>query len=67
MQVRTEIEVLPADEVSFEDAVIIDPSASRIRRSSGLNLGWTVQETIGVAVVNTRAISKLSKNVVVGE
>jgi hypothetical protein len=62
---RNEIEVLPADADLAEESVIIDSRDSRIHRDR--LLGWTITETIGIAVVNTRAISKLNKNVVIGE
>lgn len=67
MQVRTEIEVIPADEKETEeDAIVITPR-NEVKQNNGLRLGWTVTETIGIGIVNPRAIAKLSKKAKVGE
>lgn len=71
--IRQGIEVLPADEprdkYQFHDNIIITSKGKIGLRGKvkPLTLGWTVRETIGVAVVNTRAIKHLSKSIIIGE
>lgn len=36
-----------------------------MRKGGRLKLGWTVHETIGMAIVNPRALAKLTKTSVV--
>ena len=74
--IRTEIEVLPADPpgliVGVHDQIIITSSGKVIEvgpvgQPRRLILGWTIKETIGVAVVNTRGVSQGRKSVVIGK
>ena len=59
--IRQDIEILPADKpktIKFDSAVIVN-SRGRMSKRSRL-IGWTVYEKIGIGVINTRALSKLS-------
>lgn len=67
--IRQEIEVLPADEprtIKFDEHIIITSKNKTLRANPNFVLGWTVKESIGVAVVNTRGVSKGRKSVVIG-
>lgn len=67
--IRTDIQVLPADEFAgVDEQVIITPKGKvQTNPHRPLILGWKVRETIGMAVVNARGVSKGRKSVVVGE
>jgi hypothetical protein len=63
--IRTEIEILPADPAPpkstrrLHSYIIINSSGkTQLRKPRGLKLGWTIEEKIGIAIVNRRAISK---------
>lgn len=71
LPIRQDIEVLPADnpkviENAIHDRFIITSGRQieELPASAPFRLGWTVRETIGVAVVNTRAIAR--KSVIIG-
>jgi hypothetical protein len=68
LPVRTEIEVLPGDEQAGPDEQVIVTSKGKVKTNPQrpLVLGWTVRETISIAVVNTRGVSKGKKSVIVG-
>jgi hypothetical protein len=64
IKIRTEIEVLGPDIPKIRpfkhDEVIIDKNG-KIKRNNRVDyLGWTCTETIGMAVINPRAITKFS-------
>lgn len=63
--IRTEIEILPADPLpirKLHSHIIINSSGKcQLRSSRKLKFGWTVKEEIGIACINPRAISKISK------
>lgn len=67
MPVRQDITVLPADTpvgTLFGHNVIVITSKNKVQKSDptrSLRLGWTVSETIGIGIVNSRAVSKLTK------
>lgn len=66
--IRTDIEVLPADKpttLKLHDQVIITSRGKTRRKTKGL--GWSVQEVIGVAVVNIRGVKAGSKSVIIGK
>jgi hypothetical protein len=46
--------------------VVITSRGKTRRKRVRLGLGWRVSETIGIPVVNPRALSKLTKNTVIG-
>lgn len=58
--VRNDITVLPAD--SDDGEVIIINSHNKILNKKRV-IGFTVTETLGIAVINSRSISKLSKEI----
>ena len=71
--IRQEIEVLPADEPKMIEYGIRDrfviTSKGRLEElpeKAPFRLGWTVRETIGVAVVNTRGLMAGRKSVIIG-
>lgn len=66
--IRTEIEILSADPIppkpvrKLHSYIIINSSGkSQLRKPRGFKLGWTMEEKIGIAIVNRRAISKITK------
>lgn len=70
---RQEIEVLPADEpksikLSIYDRIIITSSGvlDVLPAIKPFKLGWTIRETIGVAVVNARGITAGNKSIIIG-
>lgn len=65
MSVRQEIEVLPADPITHWQDRIIRTPRNTIRDKN--KLGFTVRETIGVAVVNPRGVARGKKSVIVGD
>lgn len=66
--VRQDIEVLPADTPVgklFGHNVIVITSKNKVQKNDplkSLRLGWKVTETIGIGIVNSRAVSKLTKD-----
>lgn len=72
--IRQEIEVLSADEpksieLSIHDRIVIT-SKGKIEELPVIRpftLGWSVKETIGIAVVNTRAVASARKSIVTGK
>lgn len=71
--IRQDIEVLSADdpkgtELSIHDRLVINSKGQieELPSFRPLILGWTVKETIGIAVVNTRGVSAGRKSVIVG-
>ena len=68
MPMRRDITVLPADPIiraDFQNKIIITSKGVTRKRWDGL-IGWTVKETIGIAVVNTKGVSKGRKSVIIG-
>jgi len=71
--IRTNIEVIPGDEHSIDvhiyDRIIITSKGQieELPRIKPFILGWTVRESIGMAVVNARGVSKARKSVIIGE
>ena len=64
--IRQEIEILPADPVkTARDSIIIDSDGNIGVDRRRLNLGWTVTETIGIAIVNPRGVAAGKKSVVI--
>jgi hypothetical protein len=68
--IRQDIEIILGDKrTDINDQIIISSRnniyVSEPSRSMG-SLGWTVSETIGIGIVNPRAINKLNKNTKVG-
>jgi hypothetical protein len=62
LPIRQEILILPADpHLSFHEHMRITSNGKAYRKRNGSKLGWIVKEVIGVAVVNSRALAKLSK------
>lgn len=64
--VRTEIEVLPGDKhivIGLSKAIKVSCRGKMLKNS--FTLGWTVYETMGIAVVNTGGLNKLTKTTVV--
>ena len=63
--VRQEIEVLPADEprlYPFSNNEVVITSKNKVTRKSRIKyLGFTIKETIGVGIINSKAILKLAK------
>ena len=69
MPIRRDITVLPADplvKMDIERAIIITSKGITQRKTNKVTLGWKVKETIGIAVVNTRGVSKGRKSVIIG-
>lgn len=63
--IRQEIEVIEADVRSLNDdfkdnEIIINSNDEIIKRPR--TLGWTMYETIGVGVINPKAISRVRKS-----
>lgn len=71
LPIRTEIEVLPADPVEVVEPhghITINSRDNIVINKDGkLKLGWTVKETIGIAVVNARGCRQGHKSIIVGE
>jgi hypothetical protein len=70
MPVRQDILVLPGDDfVPMHQYVVIgdNDEAELYVPSKKLKLGWTVSESIGVGVVNTRGVAAGRKSVTVGK
>lgn len=72
--IRQDIEVLPADEPKGTDVFVHDriiiTSKGKIEELPSFipfRLGWTVKETIGIAVVNTSGVSAARKSIIVGK
>jgi hypothetical protein len=71
--IRQDIEILPADtkptrdRLAFQDQIIITSKGRTQRKHRHLNLGWTVRETISVAVINPRSLEKLTKKIIIEE
>lgn len=68
--IRQEIEVLPADPVmslKANEHLRISSNGKVYKKGKGLKLGFTVKESIGVAIVNPRGVAKGKKSVIVGE
>lgn len=66
--IRMDIEVLPADEppvITVHDHLIITSKGKLERAGRRLKLGWTVKETIGMAIVNPRGVARGSKSTIV--
>jgi hypothetical protein len=63
--IRDTLIVLPADPIPEYSPLVIT-SKNKIRRKNR-KIGFTVRETIGMGIVNTRGISKLTKNTKVGD
>lgn len=64
--IRQDIEVLPADHIPTaigHDFIIITSRGKITRRR--LRIGWTVKETIGMAIVNPRGVKKASKSTII--
>lgn len=65
LPIRQDILVLPADvedttdRLAFQDQIIITSSGKTRRKLRHLNLGWTVEEVIGISYINSSAVSKL--------
>ncbi len=69
MPVRQDIEILPADEprgnIDVYDQITISSNNKTGKNRGGkLILGWTVKETIGIGVVNTKGVASGRKSVV---
>lgn len=70
MPVRQDIEVLPGDDfVPMHEYVVINgkDEMELYVPSKRLKLGWTVSESIGVGVVNTRGVTAGRKSVIAGK
>lgn len=67
--IRTDIEVIPADEQAGVDEQVIITSKGKVQTNPNrpLVLGWKVKETIGVDVVNPRGVARGRKSVVIGK
>lgn len=66
--VRTDIEILGPDKpktIAMRSLFIVSCRGKMSKRSR--LLGWSVSETIGIAVINPRCLSKLTKTSVVIE
>ncbi len=68
--IRQELVVLPANPGvvhlgAHRRLVITSDGKLRVKRNTG-KIGFTVKETIGIAVINTRGISKGNKSVIIG-
>jgi len=62
--IRQDIEILPADEpslVGIHDHLVITSKGKITRKGRYLKLGWTIKEAIGICIINSRAISKVTK------
>jgi hypothetical protein len=60
--IRQDIEILPADPIDDLRCPLRVNSRGKMSKYNGrLKLGWTVSETIGIAVINTNALKKLVK------
>lgn len=63
--IRTEIEVLSADEpkkIHVHSKIIIN-SKGRILVKKNRIIGWSVKETIGIGIINPKGINKLFKHI----
>lgn len=72
--IRQDITVLPADDSDedkeFDHDAITITSRGELgekTRPRNLKLGWSVYETIGVAIVNPRGCAAGKKSVIVGD
>lgn len=67
---KSEIEVLPADKPRrcyCNHRIVLDSRGKIKKKPYEFKLGFTVRETIGVAVVNTRGVAAGKKSIIVGE
>lgn len=63
--IRRCIEVLPADEIpGIHDRLIVITSKGKLQKRPR-RIGFTVKETIGVAIVNPRGVMKASKSTII--
>jgi hypothetical protein len=68
--VRSELEISPAvldKPVKANERMRINSNGKTYRSAGRLKLGWTIKETIGQAVVNTRGVAAGKKSIIVGE
>jgi len=68
--IRQELIVLHADPgmvhlAAHRRLVITSDGKFRVKKNTG-KIGFTVRETIGIAVINSRGISKGNKSVIIG-
>lgn len=64
--IHQDIEILPADEpiqIDVYDHIIITSKGKITKRRRGI--GWTVKETIGIAIVNPRGVLRGSKSTII--
>ena len=65
MPIRTEIEILPGDtsikSTYFSQVIITSKGITKRRKPGRINLGWSVKEVIGVAIVNPRGLKNLKQ------
>lgn len=69
--IRQELIILPADPgmvhlSAHRHLVITSDGKLRIKKSTG-KIGFTVKETIGIAIVNPRGVAKGKKSIIIGK
>lgn len=71
MQVRQDIEILGPDKPEhsddgFDDEIVITSNNETLIDKPSRLIGWTIRETIGLAIVNPRGIAKANKTTIIG-